>query len=174
MDKEQLSKMKVDELRKLAPTVGVRNAKKYKKADLVEAIFRASESAEDNKVASAPAESKIETVSPCESKKDAVVQDVVKVVIGPEINMERKMKYIEDAPIGTLVAFKLPNGKVKSAKIVNRSAKSRKLKLETSYGKQFIIPYTDVIWVKSTDKWPRGVYNQLKGITEDNANGKEG
>lgn len=77
------------------------------------------------------------------------------------------MQYIENAPIGTLVAFRLPNGKVKSAKIINRSNKQQKLKLETSYGKQFIIPYADVVWVRSTDKWPRGVYNQLKGITEE-------
>lgn len=173
MNKEQLSKMKVDELRKLAPTVGVKNAKRYKKADLIEAILRASKSVEDNEVVSVLVESKIETTSPNGSKEDAVVQDTANTVVGFAINMEQKMKYIEDAPVGTLVAFKLPNGKVKSAKIVNRSAKSRKLKLETSYGKQFIISYTDVIWVKSTDKWPRGVYNQLKGITEDNANGKE-
>lgn len=166
MNKEQLSKMKVDDLRRLALTVGVKNAKKYKKVDLVDTIFRASESAENSEVASAPVTNKIETVPSDKSKKDATAQDNGKVTTAPEIDMEQKMKYIEEAPIGTLVAFKLPNSKVKSAKIVNRSTKSRKLKLETSYGKQFVIPYTDVIWVKSTDKWPRGVYNQLKGIEE--------
>ena len=109
----------------------------------------------------------IETTQSDESKKDtADIQEDVKAAV-PEINMEQKMQYIENAPIGTLVAFRLPNGKVKSAKIINRSNKQQKLKLETSYGKQFIIPYTDVVWVRSTDKWPRGVYNQLKGITEE-------
>ena len=167
MNREQLTNMEVDGLRKLAPTVGVKNAKKYKKAELVEAILRASESAEDSKEASAPEKNGIETIQSDESKKDtADIQENVKAAV-PEINMEQKMQYIENAPIGTLVAFRLPNGKVKSAKIINRSNKQQKLKLETSYGKQFIIPYTDVVWVRSTDKWPRGVYNQLKGITEE-------
>jgi len=167
MNKEQLTNMKVDELRKLAPTVGVKNARKYKKVELVEAILRASESAEDSKEVSAPEKNGIEITQSDESKKDtADIQEDVKATV-PEINMEQKMQYIENAPIGTLVAFRLPNGKVKSAKIINRSNKQQKLKLETSYGKQFVISYIDVIWVRSTKKWPRGVYNQLKGITEE-------
>ena len=169
MTRKQLEAMKVDELRKLAPTVGVKNAKRYKKDDLIEAILRASESAEDSKVESAPEKNEIEADQPAESKKGTSEQVDAKAATSPVINMEQKMKYIVEAPIGTLVAFRLPNGKVKSAKIINRSAKSQKLKLETSYGKQFVIPYADVVWVKSTDKWPRGVYNQLKGVTEDGA-----
>lgn len=147
MSREKLESMKVDELRKLAPTVGVKNAKKYKKPELIEMIIEAT------------------------SEPTQEAQDQQEPEDGPVINMEQKMKYIESAPVGTLVAFRLPNGKVKSAKIVNRSAKSQKLKLETSYGKQFVIPYIDVIWVKSTDKWPKGVYRQLKGIVEEGDNG---
>ena len=167
MNREQLMAMKVDELRKLGPTVGVKNTRKYKKVELVEAILRASGSVEDNKEVSAPVENGIETSKSDESKKDTTVEQDAAKTAEPVINMEQKLKYIEDAPIGTLVAFRLPNGKVKSAKIINRSNKQQKLKLETSYGKQFVIPYTDVVWVRSTEKWPRGVYNQLKGITEE-------
>lgn len=155
MNREQLEAMKVDELRKLAPTVGVKNAKQYKKQELIERIAAMMVAQQAN------VETATEVV---ETSADADV---------PVINMEQKMKYIESAPVGTLVAFRLPDGKVKSAKIINRSAKSQKLKLETSYGKQFVIPYLDVIWVKSTDKWPKGVYRQLKGIaaTEGSDNG---
>lgn len=167
MDREQLMAMKVDELRKLGPTVGVKNAKKYKKVELVDAILRASESAGNSEEVSAPVENGIEANKSGKSKKDATVEQDVAKVVGPVINMEQKLKYIEGAPIGTLVAFRLPNGKVKSAKIINRSNKQQKLKLETSYGRQFVIPYNDVVWVRSTEKWPRGVYNQLKGITEE-------
>lgn len=155
MNREQLEAMKVDELRKLAPTVGVKNAKQYKKQELIERIAAMMVTQQAN----------IETAAEVvETSADADV---------PVINMEQKMKYIESAPVGTLVAFRLPDGKVKSAKIINRSAKSQKLKLETSYGRQFVIPYLDVIWVKSTDKWPKGVYRQLKGIvaTEGSDNG---
>ena len=171
MNREQLMAMKVDELRKLGPTVGAKNTRKYKKVELVEAILRASGSVEDNREVSAPVENGIETSKSDKSKKDATVEQDTAKTAEPVINMEQKLKYIEDAPIGTLVAFRLPNGKVKSAKIINRSNKQQKLKLETSYGKQFVIPYTDVVWVRSTEKWPRGVYNQLKGITEE-ANGQ--
>jgi hypothetical protein len=40
------------------------------------------------------------------------------------------MNYIENVAIGTIVAFKLPNGKVKSAKVIEKAPTRRKLKLE--------------------------------------------
>ena len=42
-----------------------------------------------------------------------------------------KMKYVENAETGTIVAFKLPDGRVKSAKVERRSTSRRKLKLVT-------------------------------------------
>ncbi len=152
--KEQLMAMKVDELRKVASSVGIKNAKRYKKVDLVENILLASTKDEEAAEVVEPAE---ET----EAKEEKVTID------------SNKLRYISEAPIGTLVAFKLPNGKTKSAKIINRSTKKKLLKLETVYGKQFIVPFYDVVWVKSTSKWPRGVYNQLKGIVEETTDGTE-
>lgn len=152
-NKEQLMAMKVDELRKVASSVGIKNAKRYKKADLVETILH--NSAKDEKTVEV-AEPAVEA----EIKEESVAID------------SNKLRYISEAPIGTLVAFRLPNGKTKSAKIINRSTKNKLLKLETVYGKQFIVPFCDVVWVKSTSKWPRGVYNQLKGIVEG-TNGTE-
>lgn len=152
-NKEQLMAMKVDELRKVASSVGIKNAKRYKKADLVENILH--NSANDEKTVEV-AEPAVEA----ETKEESVAID------------SNKLRYISEAPIGTLVAFRLPNGKTKSAKIINRSTKNKLLKLETVYGKQFIVPFCDVVWVKSTSKWPRGVYNQLKGIAEG-TNGTE-
>lgn len=78
-----------------------------------------------------------------------------------------KLSYIESAKIGTLVAFKLSSGKVKSAKITNRSSKNRKLKLETEYGAIYIIPYEDIVWVRTGPRWPSGVYKLLKGLEKD-------
>lgn len=85
-----------------------------------------------------------------------------------------KMKYVENAEIGTIVAFKLPDGRVKSAKIERRSTSHRKLKLVTQYGAGFVVSYDDVIWVRTTKRWPKGVYNMLKGkVAEDENEGKE-
>lgn len=86
-----------------------------------------------------------------------------------------KVKYVENAEIGTIVAFKLPDGRVKSAKIERRSTSRRKLKLVTQYGAEFVVPYEDVIWVRTTKRWPKGVYNLLKGKVAENESGsKEG
>ena len=88
-----------------------------------------------------------------------------------KVNMEQKMRYIENIDIGAIVAFYLSNGKVKSAKVTRKSTKNRKLKLETNYGAEYIISFDDVIWVRTGKRWPRGVYSLLKG--QVNANGKE-
>ena len=88
-----------------------------------------------------------------------------------KINMEQKMSYIENIDIGTIIAFRLSNGKVKSAKVTRKSTKNRKLKLETDYGAEYIISYEDVVWVRTGKRWPRGVYKLLKGQVD--ANGKE-
>lgn len=82
----------------------------------------------------------------------------------PKINMEKKMNYIENVAVGTIVAFRLPYGKVKSAMVIEKSPTRRKLKLETEYGKVFIINYEDVVWVKTGNRFPKGVYEALKGV----------
>lgn len=82
-----------------------------------------------------------------------------------KVDMEQKMSYVENINIGTIVAFRLSNGKVKSAKVVRKSTKNRKLKLETDYGAEYIISFDDVIWVRTGKRWPKGVYKLLKGIS---------
>ena len=83
---------------------------------------------------------------------------------------DQKMSYVEGVEIGTIVAFRLSNGKVKSAKVTKKSTKNRKLKLETDYGAEYIVSYDDIVWVRTGKRWPRGVYNLLKGLADD---GKE-
>lgn len=162
MSREDL--MKMDELRKYASSVGVKNSHGFKKADLVEAILTAEKSAQSSNEKDAEVEQKIdsredsaEEAGAGKNENDAA--DVVNV----NIDMERKMPYIEAAAIGTIVAFKVPNtGVLKSAKIVNRSTKNRKLKLETAYKKQYVIKYEDVVWVRAGSRWPTGILKALK------------
>lgn len=75
----------------------------------------------------------------------------------------QKLKYVENAEVGTIVAFRLPNGKVKSAAIEKRSTKRRVLQLVTSYGKTFVVSFDDVVWVKTGTRWPKGIFDLLKG-----------
>lgn len=81
-----------------------------------------------------------------------------------EERLANKLRYIEEASIGTLLAFRTETGKVKSAMIVNRSTKSKKFKVETKYGLQHVVHFDDVVWVRTNKRWPKGVYNLLKGI----------
>lgn len=144
-NKEQLEGMKVAELRAICKENGIKhyNGKnRYTKQQMINAILEAAETA----------------------KKEEPVEDTTEK---KENKVKQKMDYVENIKIGTLVAFKLPNGKVKSAKVEKKSTKNRKLKLVTSYGAEFIIPYDSVIWVRTGTRWPKGVYNLLKGKTED-------
>lgn len=79
-------------------------------------------------------------------------------------NWEAKADYVDNASKGTIVAFKVDDDKVKSAKVVRKSSKEKLLKCVTSYGKEYIVKYSDILWVKTGSRWPRGVYNLLKGI----------
>lgn len=103
-------------------------------------------------------------------KQSKVVEEAKKLQdkqkLTDEERAEKKFGYIEGAKVGTLVAFKTDNGKIKSAMIVKRSTKNRKFKLETKYGAQFIVSFDDVIWVRTNKRWPKGVYQLLKGIDE--------
>ena len=100
-----------------------------------------------------------------------VTEVVAEEILTPEQKAERRKSYVENVQIGTLVAFKSITGKVKSAKVVKRSSKNRRLKVETKYGAEFVIPYDDVIWVRTNKRWPKGVYQLLKGVT-NNEEGK--
>lgn len=164
MSRENLMKMKVDELRKYASSVGVKNSHGFKKADLVEAILTTEKSAQSSNEKDVEVKQKIDSQEDSAEeagagKNENDAADVVNV----NIDMERKMPYIEAAAIGTIVAFKVPNtGVLKSAKIVNRSTKNRKLKLETAYKKQYVIKYEDVVWVRAGSRWPTGILKALK------------
>lgn len=153
LNKEQLEKMKVDDVRKYASSIGVKKIRSFKKAGLIEEILVVqNEIVSDESV---PEKTETETEEQIKNEK---------VEISDEERKGRKLKYVENATIGTLVAFKQEVGKVKSAKIIKKSTKNRKLKVETAYGAQYIISYDDVIWVRTTQRWPKGVYQLLKGI----------
>ena len=127
---------------------------------MVEAILRAEKSVEETE--SAKEENKIENQNNAD-----VAEKVEKKATSVEVDMEQKMAYIESVKIGTIVAFRTMDGKVKSAKVTKKSTKNRKLKLETNYGAVYIVSFDDIIWVRTGKRWPRGVYNLLKGITNE-------
>lgn len=166
MSKEILEAKTRKELRAIATELNITGRWEMNKEQLIDAILGAEVVKTTEKTESAKDECKVDNQEIVEAEnKDENKSANVK------INMEQKMHYIENVDIGAIVAFKLSNGKVKSAKVARKSTKNRKLKLETDYGAEYIVSYDDIIWVRTGKRWPRGVYKLLKGLVD--ANGKE-
>ena len=175
MSREILESKTRKELRKIATELEITGRWDMTKPQLIDAILRANsaensehEENADINLQSAKDECEIDNHENNVEAEDKVENESANVA---KVNMEQKISYIENINIGTIVAFRLSNGKVKSAKVTNKSTKNRKLKLETEYGAEYIISYDDVIWVRTGKRWPRGVYTLLKGQVD--ANGKE-
>ena len=155
MSKENLQGMNKTELMAKAKELGLTRSKQGKplpKEELIEAILKV------DKPEPAPAL--------IEEAPEVEVPEEQENGLSDEERLERHNKYVENVKVGTLVAFKTGPNKAKSAMVQKRSIKNRKLKVVTKYGKEFIISFDDVIWVHTNKRWPRGVYNMLKGTVE--------
>lgn len=173
MSKEFLESKTRTELRKIATKLEITGRWEMTKSQLIDAILGAN-SAKCGKqeiVANEDLQSANDEVKIDNQECNNVEAENKYENKSANINMEQKMSYIENIDIGTIVAFRLSSGKVKSAKVTRKSTKNRKLKLETDYGAEYIVSYDDVIWVRTGKRWPRGVYKLLKGQVD--ANGKE-
>lgn len=158
MSKESLQSKTCKELRELAKEKNISGRWNMTKDKLIEAILGVEvvKMTEENE--SARDENKVDNHAADVEDKDE------KESASVNVDMKQKMPYIENIEIGTLVAFRLSNGKVKSAKVYKKSTKNRKLKLETDYGAEYIVSFDDIVWVRTGKRWPRGVYKLLKGL----------
>lgn len=172
MSRENLQKKTCKELRELAKELNISGRWDMTKDQLIDAILGAEVVENTNESESAKDECKVDNQENVVEVEDKVEKKSANV----DVDMAQKMPYIENIEIGTLVAFRLSNGKVKSAKVTRKSTKNRKLKLETDYGAEYIVSFDDIVWVRTGKRWPRGVYKLLKGLVDDNGkddNGKE-
>lgn len=87
------------------------------------------------------------------------------------IHTRNKERYLDEAEVGTLIAFLDENGKPRTAALINRSSKRKMLKLKTEFDWEYEVPYSRVLWVKQGHRWAYGVYRILKGY---NPNGRCG
>lgn len=158
--REELQNLKRDELADICKGYGLphcRGKARIKKEELIEAILKAEctkESTNETQSAGDKGEIDNHQVVEVEVKEEKESTNDIDV---------QKLSYIERAEIGTIIACTI-DGKTKSAKIVKRSTKKRRFMVETAYGAQHIVPYENVIWVRTGNKWPRGVYRALKGL----------
>lgn len=170
MSRENLQNKTCKELRDLAKELNILRRWEMTKGELIEAILGAKNVKVDEEKVSAKDEVKID------NQENVVVEEKDEKESADnkphEVNMEQKMHYIEGVEIGALVAFRLSSGKVKSAKVIRKSTKNRKLKLETDYGAVYIVSYEDIVWVRTGKRWPKGVYKLLKGLVDSNEESK--
>lgn len=173
--REELNEKKKIEIMSIAKELNVpryRGKTSRTKDEIIEDILDVQNGKDTHEAVSVSDEKTEQIEQPVEKKQNNVVAEVKKLKekkheLTEEQKAEEKLSYIEGAKIGTLVAFKTDNGKIKSAMIVKRSTKRKLLKLETRYGAQFIVSFDDVIWVRTNKRWPKGVYQLLKGIESE-------
>lgn len=160
VNRETLNKLTVKELiKQYATPLQIIGRHDMKKLDLVQAILDVYVSQIDDNKESDEVEDVTTTkeVSKEVKKQNRELTEVQKI---------NKARYIDEADVGTIIAFKLPGMKVKSAKIIRRSTKNKKFKVQTAYGVEYVVSFDEVIWVKTNKRWPKGVYNLLKGKVE--------
>lgn len=115
------------------------------------------------------AATEVKASPPCPPVKAAVIaaQNVPAKIQGAVMDVKAKQRYIENVEVGTIVAFKVVVcgiGKVKSAAVVNISIKRQMLKLVTKAEIEYVVPFKDILWVRTGKRWPKGVYELLKGL----------
>lgn len=148
VNKNELSGMTVKELREVAKDLSITGRWKMTKQQLIEEITCKETQIEEKKE-----EDKNASVKPDKNLNNELKSASVD---------ENKMRYVRDIDIGVLVAFTI-NGRVKSAKVLKKSSAKQVLKLEDKRGQDYIVPYSDIIWVRTGKRWPRGVYELLTG-----------
>lgn len=137
------------------------------KSGLIEAILIAEESTEDvGYLGTNARKSATESKSALEEKEiesPAANVECEKEMAGT--NNDR-LAYLMNLEVGTIVAVKLTNGKVISAKVVKKSTPRKKLMVVTSYGQEHLVDWSEVVWVKTGKRWPKGVYKlfSAKGV----------
>lgn len=152
MSREELEKQKADELAAICKNKGIKfyNGKsRFKKAEMIDAILK--EQSQSDITKSETVENKIEKASVAVKEKEATSEQ-----------SNSKKNYITNITIGTLVAFREENGKLNTAAVQNASFKREQLKLITQYGKEYIVPFENIVWVRTKKRWPMFVLRELK------------
>ena len=154
MSREELEKMKADELATICKERNIPHYKgksRFRKNEMIEAILKQQEQTVDKTLV----EDKIEQKDVGAAAKEKGAANI-KQLPGTQ-------QYLENIKVGTLVAFKESNVRMNTAAVQNVSFKRRQLKLVTQYGKEYIVSFDDVVWVRTTKRWPKFIMDVLKG-----------
>ena len=163
MQREKLQEMKVEELRTICKENGIscyENGKRMNKTALIERLMGTGSNGKNDKKDTKSNNKEAEQVEQSVDTAEVSAEELEAIEAKRK---EMKMKYIVNAEIGQIVAFRIPEtGKVISAMITKKSTKKQKFAVETQYGVEHIVLWEDVIWVRTGKRWPRGIYQLFK------------
>lgn len=169
--REELEKLTVDKLRSMCKELGIsyyENGKRLPKAGMIDKMVSQQITERDDKDAEVKGDGdKVgKKATSGNDKKSKSVEQSVKtpeqIAEEEAKRVENKKRYIENAKVGTIVAFTTEDGKVISAMIEKKSTSRRKFMLKTAYGAEFKVDFDDVLWVRTNKRWPKGIYQLFK------------
>lgn len=75
-----------------------------------------------------------------------------------------KQRYIENAEVGSIVAFNDKRGRTRSGKIVKNDSEKKMFDIEIKSGRIFYVLYNEILWVTTEDnkRWPKDILRLLK------------
>lgn len=176
--KKELESLKVEELREILKKAGIsyyKNSKRMNKTEMVDRYLEYLDDVGDSQKAIGECiEEEIEIEHASIIEEDEEFAELVDEQEEAE-RLERKRWYVENAKVGSIVAFQLPSGKVISAAVTRKSSSGRKFMVETKYGAEHKISFDDVLWVRTNKRWPKGIYMLFKKNkkSEVSVDGKE-
>lgn len=102
--------------------------------------------------------------------KDFLINGYHEAYLIEEREGKTKEEYISGAEEGIIVAFRLNftarSGKkltkVISGKILENVSEQEAYVVETKNGLKYGVPYDSVVWVKTGNRFPKGVYDEMK------------
>lgn len=153
----ELEAMKAEELRQMCKDMGItiyKGKSRLTKAEMVDKLLSEVEIDGEEVVENNDKDAEQSEPVPVKSQEEIEAEEAAKLAM--------RMKYIEEAKVGTIIAFRLENGKVISAMVVKKSTKNKKFKVETKYGAEHIVLYDEVLWVRTNKRWPKYIYNLFK------------
>lgn len=145
MTKEELSKLTVKELDQMCKEKGLPRYKGKTHLNKTEMINNLYEASYEKKV-----------------------EDIVNKAVGQQeeilANDSSKDVYIQNAKIGSLIAFVDKKKLTRTGKIVEINSEKRHITVELKSGKKFYILFEDVLWVTTDEnrRWPKKILYALK------------
>lgn len=140
---EELKGMKVSELLEIAKLLNIQCRHSMRKQILIDSI--------------------IQSQGVTRSLDDELAEEVESQWHQDDAKGDTKATYVENAKIGMLIAFKVNDRKALSGMI--EEIHQAGFVVKTKNGVRFNVRKKNVMWVKTGDRWPRGVYLALKGET---------